>query len=391
MTDKEKKPWQYGFDMDYLKGLEFEYERFNSFSCSPFSAYKKNNIAKGLNEDTLKIYGSLNSNMRLMMETRIVKVKSDIVMYRDVIIGTKHKGDRVITNLTWGEGHDGLAADALSIFEEPCWFYLWAEDKESVAIAEDARFKWVGTKVTTFGELIAIYFKDGHDAKSRGFSRVHPSRNKIEDLSIEKTRQLDVAWGPLVEQVSSQLETMGDFTNHYSNYNKGKAWSALSLRGYTPDPKFITKPEEMSKKWKANHMDDIFEMQDTMLRAALPAVEPILGVLPGKLHRIRLMRLAPGGGELTRHTDQVDPDSGTTDGKLMRFHFPLTTNKDVIFSTWGVDGKRKNAHMAIGECWYLDVRKPHAAVNGGTTDRIHLVVDVEANDEVRGMFNNGPA
>jgi hypothetical protein len=42
--------------------------------------------------------------------------------------------------------------------------------------------------------------------------------------------------------------------------------------------------------------------------------------------------------------------------------------------------------VAPGECWFIDVRKPHMAVNKGFEDRIHLVIDVEANDEVRGLI-----
>mgnify|MGYP003306674190 CR=1 FL=1 len=57
-----------------------------------------------------------------------------------------------------------------------------------------------------------------------------------------------------------------EFTNHYSNYNKEKAWSAISLRGYSPDWRFITKPVEMNKKWQEEHKDEKFELQDTELR-----------------------------------------------------------------------------------------------------------------------------
>ena len=100
------------------------------------------------------------------------------------------------------------------------------------------------------------------------------------------------------------------------------------------------------------------------------------------------MKLTPDGGELERHTDQVDPDSGVQDGKVMRFHFPLITNDDVVFTMWGVDGKPKSVNMQVGECWYLDTRKPHRAINNGNTDRIHLVVDVEADDKIRELIKN---
>jgi len=32
--------------------------------------------------------------------------------------------------------------------------------------------------------------------------------------------------------------------------------------------------------------------------------------------------------------------------------------------------------MRVGECWVLDTRKPHTVINEGDEDRIHLVVDV---------------
>jgi hypothetical protein len=39
--------------------------------------------------------------------------------------------------------------------------------------------------------------------------------------------------------------------------------------------------------------------------------------------------------------------------------------------------------MQEGECWYLDTRKPHEAINGGDTDRVHLVIDVPASPQIR--------
>ena len=98
------------------------------------------------------------------------------------------------------------------------------------------------------------------------------------------------------------------------------------------------------------------------------------------------MNLTAGGGELQRHTDQVDPDAGILNNKLMRIHIPIVTNDKVIFEQWDCDGKNVKGHMSLGECWYLDVRKPHRAVNGGDTLRTHLVIDVEANEYIRGLL-----
>ena len=35
--------------------------------------------------------------------------------------------------------------------------------------------------------------------------------------------------------------------------------------------------------------------------------------------------------------------------------------------------------MRKGECWWLDVSKPHQVINDSEIDRVHLVLDVYAN------------
>ena len=383
------KDWQKGYLLEYLLELEDFYSRYNTHSCSPFSAMKKNTIASGLYGNTLKIYEHDEKRI-VMVDTKIARTRSAITMYGNVKIGVKEKGDRVITKLAWKEGHEKTATEVIESFTEPCWLYIWAEDKEANDIAKKAGFEWVGTKVTTFGELYAVYYKD---ARNMLFNepRQHPTRLKVEDCSLER---VDIDPAELYTSIQPLIDAIKDFdeeyTNHYSNYNKGKSWSALSLRGYSPDPAFITKPVEMSKKWQLEHIKEDFVMQDTELRMRLPQVEyPLetVNLFGSNLHRIRLMRLAPNGGELERHTDQVDPDTGVKNGNVMRFHFPLITNEDVLFTIWQVDGTKKTIHMREGECWYLDTRKPHSAVNNGTTDRIHLVVDVEANDKIRELID----
>ena len=57
---------------------------------------------------------------------------------------------------------------------------------------------------------------------------------------------------------------------------KDKSWSAISLRGYSPEWSFITKPAEMSKKWKEENKDVEFKLQDTELRKMFPEVEELL-------------------------------------------------------------------------------------------------------------------
>jgi hypothetical protein len=251
------------------------------------------------------------------------------------------------------------------------WLYVWAENAEHMKLAEECGFCYVGPKITTYGEIYAIHYK--------GTPRTFPKIDPAELLSIKKVEDVDHV---KISKIYEKLNKLPEFTNHYSNYNKGKSWGALSLRGYSSDPTFITKPIEMSDEWKEQHKDNHYYLQDTALFDEFEEVRELLKPYGNKIHRVRFMRLKPGGGELERHTDQVDPDSGGSMGKLARIHFPIKTNDDVKFTVWDTKGNPQTIHMATGECWFLDTRKPHRAINAGNEERIHLVVDIETEKEL---------
>ena len=42
--------------------------------------------------------------------------------------------------------------------------------------------------------------------------------------------------------------------------------------------------------------------------------------------------------------------------------------------------------MKVNEAWLLDTRKPHRAVNEGNEDRVHLVIDIVANEQARTLL-----
>ena len=153
------------------------------------------------------------------------------------------------------------------------------------------------------------------------------------------------------------------------------------------DMRSILKPDyiiwmDTVKSSKYKDTDAIFEPPSLIDSK----IDHFLNQLPGEFDRVRFMTLKPGGGELARHTDQTDPTWGTTNGKMLRFHMPLKTNDKVVFTSWNNDGKENKYNMGKGECWFLDTRRPHTAINGGDDIRIHLVADVWANDEVRNIL-----
>ena len=377
------KDWQKGIELDDLLDQEKTWVDYNKRCLSPFLEMKKNKIAAAIDVDNY-VCGD-----GWAVQSRVLKVRTKINMYSayKIPIATIEKGDRVVDRMAFSQSSSGAKIiRVLKDYDEDTFLYLNEEYESDRMIAIAAGYRKLGIKINTFGDIQGVYFKD--QPSFLGDRREFKEQNMmlpVEKLVLIKTNIPDVS--NICDIIAQRVEMMDyEFTNHYSNYNKDKSWSAISLRGYSPEWSFITKPAEMSKKWKEENKDVEFKLQDTELRKMFPEVEELLRWLPGKPHRIRFMNLSPGGGELQRHTDQVDPDAGVNDLKLMRFHFPIVTNKDVIFNQWDWHAELVEAHMQVGECWYLDVRKPHRAINGGTDMRTHLVVDVEANDEVRALI-----
>ena len=377
------KDWQKGIELDDLLDQEKTWVDYNKRCLSPFLEMKKNKIAAAIDVDDY-VCGD-----GWAVQSRVLKVRTKINMYSayKIPIATIEKGDRVVDRMAFSQPSSGAKIiRVLKDYDEDTFLYLNEEYESDRMIAIAAGYRKLGIKINTFGDIQGVYFKD--QPSFLGDRREFKEQNMmlpVEKLVLIKTNIPDVS--NICDILAQRVEMMDyKFTNHYSNYNKDKSWSAISLRGYSPEWSFITKPAEMSKKWKEENKDVEFKLQDTELRKMFPEVEELLRWLPGEPHRIRFMNLSPGGGELQRHTDQVDPDAGVNDLKLMRFHFPIVTNKDVIFNQWDWHAELVEAHMQVGECWYLDVRKPHRAINGGTDMRTHLVVDVEANDEVRALI-----
>jgi len=79
----------------------------------------------------------------------------------------------------------------------------------------------------------------------------------------------------------------------------------------------------------------------------------------------RLLRLGPGGC-IHEHRDY---DLGGPDADL-RLHVPLLSPPDVDFF---LDGQI--IPMTAGECWFLDLARPHRVVNRSAHSRVHLVLD----------------
>ena len=106
------------------------------------------------------------------------------------------------------------------------------------------------------------------------------------------------------------------------------------------------------------------EMAPTEQLLAMPYARQIMGVIGGVWGRSRLMGLR-AGGEVPLHVD-----SHYYWRTHWRIHIPIITNPAVEFSCGP-----ETVHMKPGECWLFDSFRWHRVVNGGSEQRVHLVLD----------------
>ena len=355
------KKWQKGYELNTLIEWTKKFESYNKYCHSPFAKAKKNDIASALSEK--KIFEKDN----IIYKMRTAKTTSKVNMFgAGPEIATILKGEKVITKLAYSS--TDFKPSTLETIKGPVWLHLFQEDIILKNAVLAGGFKYIGTKYTTFSDVIGVYYKG-----ERKFTPVPETEN----ININKTKlQFD---DTIIDSLVDELISMNlEYTNHNSNYNRKQSWKALALYGFEKDSSYVDKTAD-NKETRPLVQTDLYDkLKDK--------VDHFLNQLPGRFDRVRFMTLKPGGGELARHTDQTDPTWGTTDGKMVRMHMPLKTNDKVIFTSWDNDGKQDYYNMKKGECWFLDTRRPHTAINGGDDIRIHLVADVWANDEVRDLL-----
>lgn len=386
------KPWQKGFEINVIENYKQLFDvSYNQFAKGPFSVWNNPKIADSLSRG--RIFTIFNQFKEPIghVDSHIAKTSTDVVMYFDVVIGRKLKGDRVINAISYDNKTpiDELKlhfASYLNTLIEPTWLFIFEEDHVQKQIALHCGFEKVGVKISSFSEIYGVYFRQSR-SDWEVTKRIHPKVDLVETSSMVLLNTF-ARFTDLTKSIADKIRQFeSEFANHYSKYNKSKAWGALSIRGYSSDINMIEKPSCMSESWQKEHEHLNFKLQDTELRTKFPEIEDILQYFPEcQFDRIRFMKLQPGGGELSRHVDHVEGDSGMNDGQVMRFHVPIITNPNVIFTMWNTNGEKVEQNMKQGETWLFDFRKPHMAVNGGDDIRIHLVIDVIMNENVRNLI-----
>lgn len=378
-ADANAPAWARGLAVDALKEITAIYKAHDKpFALGAFTSIKDTTVADWVAAGQLR---AIYEGDQLAALAAFIRSKGRAAV-RDFSgreIGELHEGDLTIRRLACVPEHEDAIAELIRCAQREAprvWLEIWQECAPEREAAQAAGFIWVGSKVRASSEIIGVWTKGGTIC---GGGTPPEERETLARLALPELS---------VEPLAARLRGEGlPWVDHYSGYNKRGTWHALALRGFGGAAEFIIKPAEMSKKWREENADKLsLELADTPLRAALPEAEALIDAIPGNKHRIRLMRLAPGDGELARHADITDPDAGVASGKTLRIHIPIITNERVRFTQWTLDGQTIDAHMTAGSAWYLDTRKPHTAVNGGDSERIHLVLDVESTPELLALL-----
>lgn len=385
MTDAPA--WALGYDLEFLKEVAAIYAReFKPHTYGAFGLLKERDIANALKENALAwIRQEGGSTIAAALVFKIAKVASKQSDFAQRHIQVK-PGDLQIKSAAGDPEPLRLLLEKLmaKAGKRPTWLELHAENGQACQVASELGFQLAATKVSASSDIKAVYLLNAQPAQRIPQGPLHSADEPALKL---------LGQGATTEQLAACLAEIKAFgpswEQHYSSYNKRKSWTAIALQGFdSSDSGFIIKPAEMSKGWKQENPERLkARCAPTPAAAALPTIWQLASSIPGKLERVRLMRLRASNGELTRHADITDRDAGTANGRVARLHIPLQTADGCLFSGWEMTGKRRQLHFPAGSLFYLDIRKPHAVKNTSQIDRIHLVIDVECSEQTRRLID----
>ena len=176
------------------------------------------------------------------------------------------------------------------------------------------------------------------------------------------------------ELLRRDLERLGrvSWTRHFVEQNYSGEWSVIALRAKVG----AVHPIQMIYSDPTTR-----DYEDAPALAETPYFREVLAHFACPLRSVRLMRLAPGSCIKTHQDYDLDVENG-----MARFHVPIVTNAEVEFRL-----NDAPVSLTAGSAWYLRLSDPHSVTNRGTTDRVHLVIDAEANDWVRDGLSRGAA
>lgn len=376
------KDWQKGYEIELLKRLSAVFnQELKPFTFGAFGLPRENIVADALHKDQFAYICDKSGKVTAACVFTIAKTQTQHEDFSQTQFATVKKGDLFIKTIAGPAKADLIDKLIVKSKSFTQWIEIHEENTPAVELVKEFRFKKVLTKVAASSDIKGLYVRGVGEEYNN--STLAPE--EIPGLKTLRQEVISIAGLNRIMAELAEFEKTKPWEQHYSSYNKRQSWTAFAIRGFDPsDPGFIIKPSEMSKKWKQdNPARMLAECAPTRAAKAFPSIDYLLQDLKTKTQRVRLMRLANGGGELSRHADITDPEAGTADGKIMRLHIPLKTHSGCTFKSWNLDGSLTEKHLHARGLFYLDTRKPHSVVNKSPEERIHLVIDAFSTPELR--------
>lgn len=153
---------------------------------------------------------------------------------------------------------------------------------------------------------------------------------------------------------------------HLNHYDYNGQWKVIALRS----PTGSEIDQGANSPSGAYHYTPLFQKT--------PYFQEVVGQFKNELESVRLLNLK-AGSQIRLHDDvSLSYASGS-----IRLHIPIQTNPGVDFKIGG-----EKVVMLPGECWYGNFEIPHEVRNDGSTDRIHLVMDMKVDEWIDELFEN---
>lgn len=364
------KDWQRGYDLDLLRSISQRFAQHDGArTLGAFSRARENVVAEWLASGRL----ATDLDVPALVVARRSRTRQRQTDFRGEAVADIPVGTLIVERVAGSAADICAEIERLASNDRILW-RRWADHPEEIEASRRLELQPIGSTISASSEIRRV------DARGIVPTSIPSAADLvgIAAIALDPPSPADLErlalWPALVAQ---------RWKDHYSSYNKRRSWHAVALRSFGGSETFIEKPAEMSRRWKSEHPESLTSpILDTALLDELPGARALLDRIPADLERVRLMRL-DGGGELSRHADITDRSAGTRDGAIARLHLPIVTDQRVMFETWDLSNRSTSVHMEAGRWWYLDVRKPHRATNDAGADRIHLVVDVVVNSEIR--------
>jgi len=201
----------------------------------------------------------------------------------------------------------------------------------------------------------------------------------IMDHRLIYCRQLeDIEYDPisLRDEVEQHFKDV-DYLHHVSGRGH---WLGISLLNSTGKHDKASLNLRLHKNVVAEKEIMMVGIKTSMMDG-LKVIPNILEQMPGRVLLARIMKIKSGRGLIPhRDGDCFDLEKGNA----CRFHIPIITDNSVLFCCSDL---ALGFHLEVGKVYYVNVSQEHWVINPSQiTDRLHLIVDIEKNDEVVKML-----